>query len=71
MLILDKRINLKGVKTMEKADLNKSLISDQDKARIAKREYDRNWRKNNSDRKKVYNTRYWVKKFDQMVNDQG
>lgn len=56
---------------MEKADLNKSLISDQDKARIAKREYDRNWRKNNSDRKKVYNTRYWVKKFDQMVNDQG
>lgn len=62
---------MKGVKTMEKADLNKSLISDQDKARIAKREYDRNWRKNNADRKKVYNTRYWVKKFDQMVNDQG
>lgn len=62
---------MKGVKTMEKADLNKSLISDQDKARIAKREYDRNWRKNNSDRKKVYNTRYWVKKFDQMVKDQG
>ena len=44
---------------------NVTIISADDR-RAAKREYDRQWRKNNPDKVRAKNRRYWKKKAIEM-----
>ena len=37
--------------------------------KVAKREYDRQWRKNNPEKVKAIQERYWLRKFKKMTEE--
>lgn len=45
--------------------MEEKIVSLEEKAKMAQREYLREWRKNNKDKQKEYVRRYWEKKAQQ------
>ncbi len=44
--------------------MKKTEIAEQDKARLARRAYHRQWERENPDKRRQYSQRYWAKRFD-------
>lgn len=41
-------------------------LTREEKAKIAKRRYMRKWQRENRDRRRQYNEKYWARKYDEL-----
>lgn len=46
------------------------VLTREEKARIAKRRYMREWRRKNRERKKQHEQKYWAKRYDELYGDE-